>query len=71
VVSQAASLAQLLKNGTVPQNVNFAIRGELAQIFMQAHGVRFKVGDHKKELRTDEIADAGQKSTALIVCSYE
>jgi hypothetical protein len=71
VVSQAASLAQLLKTGTVPQNVNFAIRGELAQIFMQAHGVRFKVGDHKKELRTDEIADAGQKSTVLLVCSYE
>ncbi|MGA3009538.1 MAG: serine protease [Terracidiphilus sp.] len=71
VVSQAASLAQLLKTGTVPQNVNFAIRGELAQIFMQAHGVRFKVGDRKKELRTDEIADAGQKSTALLICTYE
>jgi hypothetical protein len=71
VVSQAASLAQLLKNGTVPQNVNFAIRGELAQIFMQAHGVRFKAGDHKKELRTDEIAEAGERSTALLICSYE
>jgi S1-C subfamily serine protease len=71
VVSQAASLAQLLKTGTVPQNVNFAIRGELAQIFMQAHGVRFKAGDHKKELRTDEIAEAGEKSTALLICSPE
>jgi S1-C subfamily serine protease len=71
VVSQAAPLAQLLKNGTIPQNVNFAIRGEIAQIFMQAHGVRFKAGDHKKLLRTDEIAEAGEKSTALLVCSYE
>ncbi|MFZ1084882.1 MAG: serine protease [Terracidiphilus sp.] len=71
VVSEAASLSQLLKNGTVPQNVNFAIRGELAQIFMQAHGVSFKVGDHKRELRTDQIADAGQRSTVFIVCSYE
>jgi S1-C subfamily serine protease len=71
VVSQATSLAQLLKTGAVPQNVNFAIRGELAQIFMQAHGVKFKVGDRKKELRTDEIADAGQKSTALLICSNE
>ena len=71
MVSQAASLAQLLKTGTVPQNINFAIRGELAQIFMQAHGVKFKAGDHKKELRTDEIADAGQKSTAFVICSYE
>jgi hypothetical protein len=38
---------------------------------MQAHGVKFKVGDHKKKLRTDEIADEGQKSTVLLVCAYE
>ncbi len=70
VVSQA-SLALISKTGSIPQNVNFAIRGELAQIFMQAHGVRFKVGDHKRELRTEEIADEGQKSTALVICAYE
>jgi S1-C subfamily serine protease len=70
VVSQATP-TQGSKSAIIPQNVNFAIRGELAQIFMQAHGVRFKVGDHKKKLRTDEIADEGQKSTVLIVCSYE
>jgi S1-C subfamily serine protease len=70
VVSQA-SLALVSQIGNIPQNVNFAIRGELAQIFMQAHGVSFKVGDHKKQLRTDEIANSGQKSTALIICSYE
>jgi S1-C subfamily serine protease len=70
VVSQA-SLALISKTGSIPQNVNFAIRGELAQIFMQAHGVRFKVGDHKRELRTEKIADEGQKSTAFVICSYE
>lgn len=56
---------------SIPQNVNFAIRGEVAQIFMQAYGVKFKVGDRKKKLRTDEIADAGQRSAALVVCAYE
>ncbi len=71
VVSGTSSLAELLQTGTTPQNVNFAIRGELAQIFMQAHGVKFKVGEHKKELRTEEIADAGEKSTVFIVCSNE
>jgi S1-C subfamily serine protease len=70
VVSQA-SLALASKIGNIPQNVNFAIRGEMAQIFMQAHGVRFKVGDRKKKLRTVEIADTGQKSTVFIVCSNE
>jgi S1-C subfamily serine protease len=70
VVSQATPNLDS-KNVSIPQNVNFAIRGELAQIFMQAHGVKFKIGEHKKLLRTDEIADAGQKSTAFVVCSYE
>jgi S1-C subfamily serine protease len=70
VVSQA-SLAMISKTGSIPQNVNFAIRGELAQIFMQAHGVRFKVGDHKKELHTEKIADEGQKSTVLVICASE
>ena len=71
IVVSEASLAMVSKIGNIPQNVNFAIRGEMAQIFMQAHGVRFKVGDHKKKLRTDQIADAGQKSTAFVVCSTE
>lgn len=71
VVSGAASLAELLQTGSVPQNVNFAIRGEMAQIFMQAHGVRFKAGEHRKELRTEEIADAGEKSTVFIACLNE
>jgi S1-C subfamily serine protease len=55
----------------LPQNVNFAIRGELAQIFLQAHGVGFKAADHKKILRTDEIAATGQQSIALVVCNFE
>jgi S1-C subfamily serine protease len=70
VVSQASPLL-IGKTLSLPQNVNFAIRGELAQIFMQAHGVKFKVSDRKKKLRTDEIAEAGQKSAALLVCAYE
>lgn len=71
IVVSRLSLDLGSKSGDIPQNVNFAIRGELAQIFMQAHGVKFKVSDHKKELRTDQIAEAGQKSTALVVCSNE
>lgn len=70
VVSEASPLL-VAKIGAIPQNVNFAIRGELAQIFMQAHGVRFKSGERRKKLRTDEIAGTGQMSAALIVCSYE
>jgi S1-C subfamily serine protease len=67
VVSQAA-LALVSRIGSVPQNVNFAIRGELAEIFMTAHGVHYAEGAPRKHLSTEEIAAAGQTSTAQIVC---
>lgn len=68
VVSQV-SAAQLAKVGIVPQNVNFAIRGELAQIFMSAHQVRYGVGSPDRRLETEQIAAAGERSTALLLCT--
>jgi len=67
VVSQA-SLAVIALAGNVPQNVNFAIRGEVAQIFLNAHGVKFFTADQQKKLANDELAALGQKSTVLILC---
>ncbi len=68
VVVSEISPAALAKAGILPQNVNFAIRGELAQIFMTAHGVPFATESPHHRLQSDEIAAAGQKSTAQIVC---
>ncbi len=54
--------------GAVPQNVNFAIRGEFAQIFLTAHGVKFDTSGSQRKLETDEIAAIGEKSTVLVAC---
>jgi S1-C subfamily serine protease len=70
VVSQA-SMALAASTGSVPQNVNFAIRGEFAQIFLTAHGVKFDTTGSQRKLETDEIAAVGQKSTVFIVCAAE
>jgi S1-C subfamily serine protease len=70
VVSQA-SMALSNITGSVPQNVNFAIRGEFAQIFLTAHGVKFETGWGPRKMETDEIAAVGQKSTVLVVCALE
>jgi S1-C subfamily serine protease len=51
VVSQA-SLAVVAVSGNVPQNVNFAIRGEVAQIFLTAHGIKFGTSGSQKKLAT-------------------
>jgi S1-C subfamily serine protease len=67
VVSQA-SPALIAKIGTIPQNINFAIRGEIAQIFMNAHGVSFRTRRSGAKLDTADIAAAGEKATAQIIC---
>ncbi|MGB6306218.1 MAG: serine protease [Steroidobacteraceae bacterium] len=70
VVSQA-SLALTAIVGNVPQNVNFAIRGELGQIFLAARGIKVATGGRQQKLSTEAIAAAGQKSTVLVVCKFE
>lgn len=68
VVVATTSPALIAKIGAIPQNVNFAIRGEIAQIFMTAHGVNFKTQAAAHRLETEDIAEAGEKSTAQILC---
>jgi S1-C subfamily serine protease len=70
VVSQAGPMMTTLA-GNVPQNVNFAIRGEIAQIFLTAHGIKFATNRRWHAQPTDEIAATGQKSTVFIVCTAQ
>jgi S1-C subfamily serine protease len=70
VVSQA-SLALASIVGNVPQNVNFAIRGELGQIFLAARGINVATSARQQLMPTEAIAAAGQKSTVLVVCKFE
>jgi hypothetical protein len=57
--------------GSVPQNVNFAVRGEIAQIFLAAHGIKFSTSRRWHTQQTDEIAATGQKSTVFVACLLE
>jgi S1-C subfamily serine protease len=70
VVSQA-SIAYAALSGSLPQNINFAIRGDFAQIFLTAHGVKFDTSGSQRKLETDEIAAIGEKSTVLVVCALD
>ena len=66
-VSQLSS-AIAAKIGSVPQNVNFAIRGELAQIFLSAHGIKFTATEDGDKLETEDIAAVGRGIANLIIC---
>ena len=68
VVVSEISPALMAKVGILPQNVNFAIRSELAEVFMNAHGVDFSPMTRGARLEHQDLAAQGRRSTAQIVC---
>jgi S1-C subfamily serine protease len=69
VVSSTLKAANL---GSVPQNVNFAIKAAIAHSFLEANGVAVEcvVGSPEGELLSaPELAEAAKEFTVLITCS--
>ncbi len=69
VVAQldARRVAQL--GGRSPQNVNFAITGEVVSGFLSAHGLApARAGEAPAALSTQEIARRAQRFTVLVEC---
>lgn len=55
--------------GVVPQNVNFAIRGEIAKLFLAQNGVEPAVADSGSVLPPEDLAEIAQDFTRLVVCN--
>ena len=69
VVARMSDVAAMNATNTVPQNVNFGIKGEVAASFLRANNVSPAMGFDASALPTTQLASAGQASTAQIVCS--
>jgi hypothetical protein len=55
-------------DGTLPQNVNFAIKSSVAMAFMQASDVEYKSLNSAKEMRPADVARKGRPATVPIRC---
>lgn len=54
--------------GDIPQSVNFAIRGELAKLFLAQHNVEFMIAGPRVPLGPADLAAGAQAYTTLITC---
>lgn len=54
--------------GDIAQNVNFAIRGSMAKIFMQTNDINFEEGISVESLPPERVAELLQAATRLIEC---
>jgi S1-C subfamily serine protease len=69
VVQKLDALRVAQMTGDIPQNVNFAIKADVAQTFLRAYGVSVSTSTATKTmLDTTEIARIGKEVTVLITC---
>lgn len=68
VVGKLDALAVSEAMGDIPQNVNFAVRGEMAKTFLVQNGVRPKIVGNGNDLDPVELGARGQSFTHLVEC---
>jgi S1-C subfamily serine protease len=70
VSSKLSDIATLNATGSLPQNVNFAIKNQVVQLFLESHGIEFTNRSTDKNLGTAEVVDQARKYTLNVQC-YE
>ena len=56
------------RTGDLPQNIGFAVRGEIAQLFLARNNVAFERDGGGSKLENTEVAAIGRAITVLIAC---
>ena len=68
VVSKLDALKVAQRVGDLPQNINFAIRGDVGQSFLESQGASFTSADSSNRLENTEIAARGSAVTVRVRC---
>lgn len=71
VVSKLDALKLAKSTGDLPQNINFAIRGDVVRSFLEAQNVDFTASSDSSKLENTEIANRGTAVTVLVRCIRE
>lgn len=70
-VSHLNEFAALEKSGSLPQNMNYAIRSDIAASFLRANGIEPMESEAATKLAPEEIAAAGREFTFQVKCKLE
>jgi hypothetical protein len=57
------------RTGDVPQNVNFAVRAEVLEAFLQTHKVPYDVAVTDSQLAVADVAEAAKQASVRIECT--
>jgi TPR repeat protein len=68
VVSKLNDEAMLEFTGSIPQNVNFAVRKSILKNFLLENNIAINISERLEELSDEKIAEIAKNSTVKIVC---
>ena len=68
VVAKLDALKVAQRVGDLPQNINFAIRGDVVRAFLEAQGASFTASEASTKLDNTEIAARGAAVTVRVRC---
>jgi hypothetical protein len=68
VVSKLDALKVAERVGDLPQNVNFAIRGDVVRNFLEDNNIVFTASNDSARLENTEIASRGAAATVRVRC---
>ena len=68
VVSQLNAIEMARYTGSLPQNVNFAIKVSVVRIFLENHGVTYRRGTSDSKISPEKIADLARGFTVAVQC---
>jgi S1-C subfamily serine protease/lipoprotein NlpI len=68
VVSTLNASAMLKNTGSIPQNVNFAIKSNIVREFLDAKGITYDAATSSTKLEAADVAERGVRSTVLVEC---
>ena len=54
--------------GIIPQQINFAIKANVAQSFLESHGIGYETASNGKELSIPDVTDAARAFSVRVLC---
>jgi len=69
ITSELDAIAVAKRTGNVPQNVNFAIKADELEKFLQAHKIPYDVAVTDAQLAVADVADVAKQASVRIECT--
>ena len=68
IVSKLDALVMAKETGDIPQNINFAVQGTIARLFLEAQGLRVTEKPSPSALVAGDVADSARTYTFQVEC---